>query len=109
MAMTDESGAFGLTRAVDGTTATLSLSGELDTSAARSVDRAVDEVVAHGVTSLVIDLGEISFIDSSGLRSLIRARQQLGDDSDAVQLRNPQPGTLRLLEITGLQEQFRLV
>jgi anti-anti-sigma factor len=54
-------------------------------------------------------LGEISFIDSSGLRSLIRARQQLGDGTDAVHLRNPQPGTMRLLEITGLQDQFRLV
>jgi anti-anti-sigma factor len=107
--MTDESGAFGLTRAVDGTTATLSLSGELDTSAARSVDRAVDEVVAAGATSVVIDLGDITFIDSSGLRSLIRARQQLGDHTDSVQLRNPQPGAMRLLEITGLQNQFRLV
>jgi anti-anti-sigma factor len=107
--MTEESGAFGLTRALEGTKATLSLSGELDTSAARSVDRAVDEVVAAGATSLVIDLGQISFIDSSGLRSLIRARQQLGDGTDAVQLRNPQPGTMRLLEITGLQDQFRLV
>jgi len=107
--MTDESGAFGLTRAVEGTTATLSLSGELDTSAARNVDRAVDELVAAGAKSLVIDLGEISFIDSSGLRSLIRARQQLGDGTDVVHLRNPQPGTMRLLEITGLQDQFRLV
>jgi anti-anti-sigma factor len=107
--MTDESGAFGLTRAVEGTTATLSLSGELDTSAARTVDRAVDEVVAAGATSVVIDLSDITFIDSSGLRSLIRARQQLGDTADSVRLRNPQPGAMRLLEITGLQNQFRLV
>ena len=56
-----------------------------------------------------IDLEQISFIDSSGLRSLIRARQALGDGADSVKLRNPQPSTMRLLEITGLQDQFRLV
>jgi anti-anti-sigma factor len=107
--MTEETAAFGLRHAVEGTTATFHLSGELDTSAARAVDRAIDEVIAGGVTSLVIDLGQISFIDSSGLRSLIRARQALGDGADSVKLRNPQPSTMRLLEITGLQDQFRLV
>jgi anti-anti-sigma factor len=107
--MSEETAAFGMSHAVEGTTATLNLSGELDTSSARAVDRTIDEVIAAGVTMLVIDLGEVSFIDSSGLRSLIRARQQLGDDTDVVRLRNPQPGTMRLLEITGLQDQFRLV
>jgi anti-sigma B factor antagonist len=109
MAMTDDTAAFAMSHAVDGTTATLNLVGELDTSSARAVDRTIDEVIAAGAKTLVIDLGEISFIDSSGLRSLIRARQQLGDANDAVRLRNPQPGTMRLLEITGLQDQFRLV
>ena len=56
-----------------------------------------------------MDIGGLTFIDSSGLRSLIRARKRLGDQPNAVVLRDPQAGTLRLLEITGLTEQFSVI
>jgi len=106
--MADESVAFELRQELDGERGVLTLAGELDTAAARDVDKAVDELLGKGAGTLVIDLEQVSFIDSSGLRSLIRARQQLGGD-DAVQLRRPQQATRRLLEITGLEDQFRLV
>ena len=106
--MADESVAFALSHQIQGEQGVLTLVGELDTAAARDVDDAVDELVGNGVRTLVIDLGQISFIDSSGLRSLIRARQALGSE-DAIRLRSPQAATLRLLEITGLEDQFRLV
>ena len=100
--------AFALSHEVQGEQGILTLIGELDTAAAQDVDDAVDDLVGRGVRTLVIDLGQISFIDSSGLRSLIRARQALGTQ-DAIRLRSPQAATLRLLEITGLEDQFRLV
>jgi anti-sigma B factor antagonist len=106
--MADESVAFALSHEVQGEQGVLTLMGELDTAAAQDVDDAVDDLVGRGVRTLVIDLGQISFIDSSGLRSLIRARQALGTQ-DAIRLRSPQAATLRLLEITGLDDQFRLV
>jgi anti-sigma B factor antagonist len=80
--------------------------GELDVYSAPALDAAVDEVVQDGARSLVIDLGDVGFIDSSGLRSMIRARKQAGSSSDAVRIRNPQPATVRLLDITGLTEHF---
>jgi anti-sigma B factor antagonist len=106
--MADEGVAFALSHEIQGEQGVLTLVGELDTAAAGDVDDAVDELLGKGVRTLVFDLGQISFIDSSGLRSLIRARQALGAE-DAVQLRSPQAATLRLLEITGLEDQFRLI
>ena len=106
--MADEGMAFALSHEIQGEQGLLTLVGELDTAAAGDVDDAVDELLGRGVRTLVFDLGQISFIDSSGLRSLIRARQALGGE-DAVQLRSPQAATLRLLEITGLEDQFRLI
>jgi len=106
--MADESVAFELHDELDGERGVLTLVGELDTAAARDVDKAVDALLGKGAKLLVIDLDQVSFIDSSGLRSLIRARQQLGTE-DAVHLRSPQQATRRLLEITGLEDQFRLV
>jgi len=105
MTSSNESSPFDLEHALDGTTGTLLLSGELDASSAPQVDEAVDTLIAGGASELVIDLGDVSFIDSSGLRSLIRARKSMGNGG-AVRLRNPQVGTVRLLEITGLTDQF---
>lgn len=105
MTTSSDSSPFDLRQALDGTTGTLLLSGELDASSAPQVDEAVDALIADGAAELLIDLGEVSFIDSSGLRSLIRARKSMGN-ADVVRLRNPQVGTVRLLEITGLTDQF---
>ena len=88
---------------------TIEVGGELDAHAANKLDDVVDDLLANGVTSLVMDMGGLTFIDSSGLRSLIRARKRLGDQPRAVVLRDPQAGTLRLLEITGLTDQFPVV
>ena len=96
-------------RSSDSEPGTIQVGGELDAHAANKLDDVVDELLANGVTSLVMDMGGLTFIDSSGLRSLIRARKRLGDQPRAVVLRDPQAGTVRLLEITGLTEQFPVV
>ncbi len=104
--MVDDSQSFSISEEVVGNDATLVLGGELDAHSARRLDDVVDDLIARRTTSIVIDLEQVSFIDSSGLRSLIRARQRLGDEPQSVRLRKPQPGTVRLLEITGLLEHF---
>jgi anti-sigma B factor antagonist len=93
----------------DGNLPVLIVRGELDAYSAPTLDASVEELIAGGSRRLVIDLEGVGFIDSSGLRSLIRARKQLGDDASALQLRRPQPATVRLLEITGLTEHFQVV
>ena len=56
--------------------------------------------------ALVIDLEDVSFIDSSGLRSLLGAsRRARGRGSDVV-LRSVGPEVARLLDITGTTSQF---
>jgi anti-sigma B factor antagonist len=93
----------------DGNLPVLIVRGELDAYSAPTLDASVEELIAGGSRRLVIDLEGVGFIDSSGLRSLIRARKQLGDEASALQLRRPQPSTVRLLEITGLTEHFQVV
>jgi anti-anti-sigma factor len=93
----------------DSDVSVLVVRGELDAYSAPTLDAVVEQVLAKGAQRLVLDLGDVAFIDSSGLRSMIRARKQVGDEAGALRIRDPQPSTMRLLEITGLTEHFPVV
>lgn len=86
----------------------LVLHGELDMTSAPTVEAAVEEVANAGATSIGFDLASVGFIDSSGLRSLLRARERFGDRNNSVTLRSPQRSTCRLLEIAGVVDHFTI-
>ena len=83
------------------------LAGELDSLAASQLAQSL-ETLDSRAPGLVLDMTDVSFIDSSGLRTLIQARQMFPDDPGALTLRNPQASTTRLLELTGLSDYFQL-
>ena len=53
-----------------------------------------------------IDLAGITFIDSSGLRTLIEADRSRREDGRALAIRAPSAAVQRLLEISGLAGHF---
>lgn len=79
--------------------------GDLDAHTAPELDAAVRQVVEEGADVVVLDLSDVDFVDSSGLRSMVLARGE--DYQREVVLRSPGSATRRLLEITGLDDQFR--
>ncbi len=83
------------------------LRGELDAHTAPQLDEVIVDIVTGGAEQLVLDMGGVEFVDSSGLRSLIRARTE-GDADRVVVIRDPSAATLRLLEITGMTEHFTI-
>jgi anti-anti-sigma factor len=83
---------------------TIVVGGDIDMSGGPALDEAVS---AHQWDSaLTIDLGGVSFVDSSGLRSLLSAARQAKTAESAVVLRDVGPEVHRLLEITGTTDQF---
>ena len=88
---------------VEGTV--ISLSGDLDAHTAPQLDEAVDAALGSGDGDLVFEMASVGFVDSSGLRSMIRARNDGGPDRRVV-IRQPSAATLRLLEVTGMTEHF---
>ena len=98
-----------LSRSRDGDEASIELRGELDPHTTPQLEHEINEVLADGeVRRLVLDLAELAFIDSSGIRSLIRAQQTMAERGGEVVLRSPGPATQRLLEITHLDVQFEV-
>ncbi len=57
---------------------------------------------------VVIDLADVFFVDSSGLRSLLDASRRARTRNTEVVLRSIGPEVARLLEITGTTGQFRI-
>ena len=98
---------FQLDTGQDGEWTTLRLAGEFDTHAAMSFDRVVNDLTMGTDPKLRIDMTAVTFVDSSGLRSLVRARTRVGG-KDALVLHSPRAATIRLLEITGLLDEFNI-
>ena len=88
-----------------GPTTTISLAGDLDPATAPQLDAAIQDAMAtDGLERLVLDLSQLTFIDSSGLRVFVTARQALTALDLELVLRSPSATVRRLLDITGLGE-----
>jgi len=81
--------------------------GELDMNTAPALAQELDEVLSDPDTSIMLDLSECEFIDSTGIALLVRAWQQLDGGGNGGKGRlvlcclNHQ--VRRLLKITGVE------
>ena len=85
----------------------LALAGEIDLATSGQFRAVVDEAIAEG-TSLVADIAEVTFMDSTMLRELLRAHRDIGSGGKHFILAAAQPAVRRLLELTGTVGLFTL-
>jgi anti-sigma B factor antagonist len=90
----------------DGTVLVLRLRGDLDLAAVPTVEVAVDRH-SSGRQALVLDLRELDFMDSSGLRMIL----QLPNRQDGIDVAFVAPGERvgRLLDMTGARARLTWV
>jgi anti-sigma B factor antagonist len=88
-----------------GTARVVTLAGELDLYNADTVRKALISAVGEEPERIVVDLGEVEFIDSTALGVLIEARTKL-QNGRAFLLASPGVETKRALEISGLDRHF---
>jgi len=85
------------------------LAGELDLEVADGVAAAVEELLGDGSPPVVVDLRDLSFLDSSGVHMLVAAQRSAERRHRAVSLtRGPQP-VQRVLELTATESLFTFV
>jgi anti-sigma B factor antagonist len=97
-----------MTAELDGNSFVVSVSGEVDLHTAPELQRALDGIVALGGTAAVVDLGHVSFIDSTTLGILIRSQNRLAELGGRLALVATDRRVLRAFEITGLDRIFRI-
>lgn len=85
-----------------GARVTFRLTGELDMATAPGLGRAIGATLDDRPARVVLDLREITFLDSSGGRVLIAAARRAGNEGCALVLRAPSGPVLRMLRLTGL-------
>lgn len=86
----------------------LRLEGELDLAGAPRLTAAVDswpESPAAG-RPLVLDLSGVSFMDSTGVRTLVDAARTAREGDLAMALLRPSPAVTRVLDLVDLRRAF---
>lgn len=80
---------------LEGETATITATGELDIATRRKLSDEMVSLVARGAAHLIVDMSGVSFLDSSGLGALLGVRH-LGA---SLVLRKPSPAVRRVLDL----------
>lgn len=87
---------------LEGTTLTLALKGRLDTTTAPQLEAEVKGSL-EGVTALVLDLAELEYISSAGLRVVLSAQKVMNKQGSMV-VRNINEYVMEVLEVTGFSD-----
>jgi anti-sigma B factor antagonist len=84
-----------------GETPLIETSGDIDHSTCGSIETALGEVLESGSDDVLLDLSEVTYIDSGGL-SVLLSGVRLMRDRGTLGVIGPNANVLRLLEIVGL-------
>jgi anti-anti-sigma factor len=100
---------LGIDTREDGDLVVLSLTGEFDLAGVPKFDAALAQVEAAAPRVLVVDLNDLAFMDSSGLRSLVMADERARKAGRRLAIVPGPPVVRRVFEITKLDERLDLV
>ncbi|HEX6116573.1 MAG TPA: STAS domain-containing protein [Solirubrobacterales bacterium] len=90
-------------------TTIVALEGEIDLSTVPEAERLITDAEAGRPARLVIDLSEVTFMDSSGLRVLLTAHRRAEEAGRGFAIVKGGDTVNRLLEVTGLSERLELL
>ncbi len=87
----------------------LCVAGEIDVASSPTLRVRISEMIDEGAERIVLDLSEMTFIDSSGLGVLVGALKRVRElDREDLVLEGLQGPPRRVFEITGLTELFTI-
>ena len=84
----------------------LAVAGELDAYTVPNLRKAFDEILADGTgRNVVVDMSQVSFMDSTGIGALVSARRRLAEGAQ-LRLVTTHPAVTKLFTLTGLTKVF---
>ncbi len=88
---------------------TLTVTGEIDLATATQFAAELDAVISEARSPADVDLSGVTFIDSSGLSALIRARTNVEGTEVRLVLVNPSKACRQVLALTDTAQLFEIV
>lgn len=80
--------------------ASIALRGELEMATLPDLEGHLAPFESNGVSAIMLDLGELTFMDSTGLHALVRARERARTHGQQLILVGARPSARRLFELT---------
>ena len=105
---TPESAPFSLAvRATDGSPVVVALAGDFDMSGVEEFHSCIDDLIdSSDGAVLIVDLGDVTFIDSSGISALLETHRLVTLEHRELRFQRVPALASRLFELTGLSDVF---
>jgi anti-sigma B factor antagonist len=87
----------------------LRLHGELDLASAPLLQSEIESAEASEATLMVLDLDDLEFIDSTGLRIILAAHERSQERGQMLALTRGSQQVQRLMSITRVGEHLRII
>jgi anti-anti-sigma factor len=94
---------FGTRVEVHDGVAVMALSGELDMATVPILRENLAPFEGNGVSTIVLELQDLAFIDSSGLLAFVEARRRAMSNGHRLVMSGASPAAQRLFDLTGTQ------
>ncbi len=94
-------GGLSISSVVEEGTVSIALEGELDLAGARQLEESLAAAERENPARMVVELGRLQFIDSTGLRLLLQADARARERGCELVLRPGEPAVQRAFEVTG--------
>jgi len=88
-------------------TLTINISGRFDFGLHQDFRKATEQA-SNGVSTIVVDMGKVDYLDSSALGMLLVLRDKVGESKNAVTIKNAKPDVMKILQIANFDKLFTL-
>ena len=92
----------------DGTAVVLAVSGEIDVHTTPQLRDVMLGEITNDSPTVLVDLADVTFIDSTGLSVMITALKRARSLGGDVRLRAPSHQVFKVLELTRLHQVFEI-
>ncbi|SEG82369.1 anti-anti-sigma factor [Nonomuraea solani] len=86
----------------------MQLTGDLDVTSTETLHEAIEAVLVGRPSAIEVDMADLRFCDSCGLRALLQAQRRTGGAGAALHLSHVHGPLERVLTITQLDEAFTI-
>ena len=90
-----------ITSKIDGDLSVMQLVGRIDAATTASLDHAVTAAIGGGIRHLILDMGQVGYVSSAGLRSILLAAKNSKAAGGGVAVCGLQPSVAEVFNVSG--------